>query len=100
MRSQNIFYKKRQKNIYLLDFCQPFPNFLIFNRNVLFWSIAGLLSKNQHLAWPKDCNVILEIEVAQKIMESELLVSVYKNKVGLVKQSRDKKQLKYFQYSK
>ncbi len=26
------------------------------------------------MAWPKDCNAILEIEIAQKIMQSELVI--------------------------
>jgi len=35
---------------------------------------SGLLATSQTMAWPKDCNAILEIEIAQKIMQSELVI--------------------------
>jgi len=38
--------------------------------------LKGQQSLAHHVHWPKGCNSILEIEVAKKIMESELLVQV------------------------
>jgi hypothetical protein len=35
---------------------------------------AILTISGQTLVWPKECNEILEIEIAQKIIQSELLV--------------------------
>jgi hypothetical protein len=37
---------------------------------------SGQQSLAHHVQWPRGCNSVLEIEVAKKIMESELLVQV------------------------
>jgi hypothetical protein len=45
------------------------------NRNWSWSSFTAILTiSGQTLVWPKECNEILEIEIAQKIIQSELLV--------------------------